>query len=75
VHLAGVFDDRGEGSVITLTQEQIAELPGTAGATTNRVLRKQQEKGRIESKRGSVRIVDLESLAKRNCCRLAECQV
>jgi hypothetical protein len=41
--------DDGE---IPLTQEQLAELAGTSRATVNNVLRKEQERGTVELRRG-----------------------
>jgi CRP/FNR family cyclic AMP-dependent transcriptional regulator len=52
----------GEGAVIPLTQEEIAELAGTSRATVNRVLRVEERAGSIELMRGRTTVLDLHRL-------------
>jgi CRP-like cAMP-binding protein len=56
--------DDGE-AVVPLTQEEIAELAGTARATVNRVLREAQRRGFIELRRGRTAVLDIAGLLKR----------
>ncbi len=54
------------GNEIRLTQEDIAGLAGTSRATVNRVLRAETKRGSVELRRGSTRVLDAESLARRS---------
>jgi CRP/FNR family transcriptional regulator, cyclic AMP receptor protein len=54
----------GDG-VITLTQEELAEMAGTSRATVNRVLREEQARGTLELKRGRTIVLELDELARR----------
>ena len=53
------------GVVIPLTQEDLAELAGTARGTVNRVLRDEQERGAVLLERGRVRVLEPEALRAR----------
>lgn len=53
------------GSVVPLTQEDLAELAGTTRPTTNKVLRQAEARGWIRVGRGRVELVDPEGLMKR----------
>lgn len=53
------------GSVIPLTQEQLAEMAGTSRATVNRVLREEQARGTVELRRGRTVVLDAEQLTRR----------
>jgi CRP-like cAMP-binding protein len=53
------------GTVIPLTQEQIAELAGVTRPTVNRVLRDEQKRGTVTLERGRVRLVDPDELSRR----------
>jgi CRP/FNR family transcriptional regulator, cyclic AMP receptor protein len=53
------------GAVIPLTQEDLAELAGTARGTVNRVLRDEQERGAVLLERGRVRVLEPEALRTR----------
>jgi CRP-like cAMP-binding protein len=55
----------GDTVVIPLTQENFAELAGTARGTVNRVLRDEQDRGVVALERGRVRVLDPEALASR----------
>ena len=55
----------GEATPIPLTQEQLAELAGTARGTVNRVLREEAERGVVALARGSVRVLDADALGRR----------
>lgn len=60
-HATTVF---GEGRVVPLTQEQVANLAGTTRATVSRVFRKLQGDGIVELSRGRVRVLEPALLAK-----------
>ena len=53
------------GSDVPLTQEELAQLAGTSRATVNQVLRREEERGTVELKRGRTLVVDRDALAKR----------
>jgi CRP-like cAMP-binding protein len=55
----------GEESLITLTQESVAELAGATRATVNQILREEARHGLLELRRGAIRIIDLDALRKR----------
>jgi CRP/FNR family transcriptional regulator, cyclic AMP receptor protein len=55
----------GDGAVVPLTQESLAELAGTARGTVNRVLREEQSRGAVSLERGRVRVLDEDALAAR----------
>ena len=62
LQLVPIYRD-GEGVVIPLTQESLAELSGTARGTVNRVLRHEQERGAVLLERGRVVVLDTDRLA------------
>ncbi len=62
---AKVWDGQVPGSVVPLTQEDLAELAGTTRPTTNKVLRQAEERGWVRVGRGRVELVDPDALAKR----------
>lgn len=53
------------GSDVPLTQEELAQLAGTSRATVNQVLRREEERGTVELKRGRTLVVDRDALVKR----------
>jgi CRP-like cAMP-binding protein len=55
----------GDEIVVPLTQENLAELAGTARATVNRVLRDEQARGAVSLERGRVRVLDPDALGAR----------
>lgn len=55
----------GNHVVVPLTQENLAELAGTARGTVNRVLREEHERGVVALERGRVRILAPELLSAR----------
>jgi CRP/FNR family cyclic AMP-dependent transcriptional regulator len=63
--LADVYPSIDGIPEITLTQETIAELAGAKWPTVNRVLRDEAERGLIELRGGSVRILDFDRLRSR----------
>lgn len=63
--LAQAYGDGAAGTVVPLTQEDIAHLAGTSRATVNRVLGEAQEAGIISVGRGRIDVVDPGSLEKR----------
>ena len=62
VRLYGPSDD---GTVIPLTQEELAGLAGTTRATINQILRKLEGRGLIELRRGKTIVSDADALADR----------
>ena len=63
LRLVPVYGDTG--GVVPLTQENLAELAGTARGTVNRVLREEQDHGVVTLERGRIRVLDPEALAAR----------
>ncbi|WP_372788793.1 Crp/Fnr family transcriptional regulator [Paraconexibacter sp.] len=55
----------GPGTVVPLTQDDLADLAGTSRATVNRVLREEEERGTVELGRGRTTIRDPEQIARR----------
>lgn len=62
---AELWDGIHPGSVVPLTQEDIAQLAGTTRPTTNKVLGQAEDRGWLKVSRGRVELVDPEALAKR----------
>jgi CRP/FNR family transcriptional regulator, cyclic AMP receptor protein len=62
--LAEQFRDDG-GTVIPLTQDDIASLAGTTRPTANRVLKKAEADGLLRLARGRIEILDADRLARR----------
>jgi CRP/FNR family cyclic AMP-dependent transcriptional regulator len=56
-----------EGSVVPLTQEDLAAMAGTSRATVNRVLRDEERRGTVALQRGRLSVLDTDELARR--CR------
>jgi CRP/FNR family cyclic AMP-dependent transcriptional regulator len=63
LRLVPVYGDAD--GVVPLTQENLAELAGTACGTVNRVLREEQEVGAVALERGRIRVLDPDALASR----------
>lgn len=63
--VANLFGGPVAGTVVPLTQQDIADLAGAARPTVNQSLQKLQAQGAIELLRGRVRIVDPVVLRKR----------
>ena len=53
------------GTVVPLTQDDLADLAGTSRATVNRVLREEEERGAVELGRGRTLIRDADALTRR----------
>jgi CRP-like cAMP-binding protein len=53
------------GTVVPLTQEELASLAGTSRATVNKVLREEQAAGTIELARGRTTLLDPEALERK----------
>ncbi len=64
VELAETYGE-GNGAVIPLTQEGLANLAGSTRATVNRVLRREENKGSLRLDRSKITILDRTSLARR----------
>jgi CRP-like cAMP-binding protein len=63
--LAALYAD-GSGAVeVPLTQDDIAELAGTTRTTVNRALRKAEERGVLELRRGRTIVLDAAALERR----------
>ena len=67
LELAEAYAAADRGSVVPLTQEEIAAMAGTSRATVNRVLRDEERRGAVELARGRVAVVDHGELERR--CR------
>lgn len=65
VQLERSYGEDGAPTVVPLTQEQIAELAGTARATVNRVLREEEGRGTLTIARGRLRLLDTSALGTR----------
>jgi CRP/FNR family transcriptional regulator, cyclic AMP receptor protein len=66
VDLAGIFGDAdGDGTVIPLTQEELAQVVGTTRPTVNRLLRDGEQAGILRATRGRVEIADHQALTRR----------
>ena len=63
--LAVLYGEGAPGTVIPLSQEEIAGLAATSRATVNRVLRAEASRGTVRLQRGQTTIVDPASLALR----------
>lgn len=62
---AAVWDGVHPGSVVPLTQGDLAELAGTTRPTTNKVLGQAEARGLLKVGRGKVELVDIAGLASR----------
>lgn len=66
VELGRVYRGAGDGPVeIPLTQEEVAGLAGASRATVNAVLGDAQAQGLVELRRGTIKILDADQLARR----------
>jgi CRP/FNR family transcriptional regulator, cyclic AMP receptor protein len=65
VELAALYGEGSPGTVVPLSQSEIAGLAGTSRATVNRVLRAETKRGTVELHRGQTTVVDPVGLAKR----------
>jgi CRP/FNR family transcriptional regulator, cyclic AMP receptor protein len=63
--LAKQYGDGVEGTLIPLTQEDLASVAGTSRATVNRVLGQATDAGFVEVSRGKITVVDPAMLEKR----------
>jgi CRP/FNR family transcriptional regulator, cyclic AMP receptor protein len=63
--LASLYGSGAPGTVIPLSQQEIAGLAATSRATVNRVLRNEEKRGVVELNRCQTTIVDPQALAKR----------
>lgn len=64
--LAALYGAGEPGTVVPLTQDDIAGLAGTSRATVNRVLRAEAARGVVELRRGKTVVLDPEGLARRS---------
>jgi CRP-like cAMP-binding protein len=55
-----------EDGWVAMNQEEIASLAGATRATVNRILRRAEEAGYVELRRGRVRVVDAQGLQRRS---------
>jgi CRP-like cAMP-binding protein len=65
--LIAVAQQLGEngGTVITLTQDDLASMAGTTRPTANRVLKRAEADGLLRLARGRIEILDTDALAHR----------
>ena len=63
--LEAIYGDGGGWFELPLTQQQIAELSGTARATVNRVLREEEGRGTLALGRGRTVVLDPAAIRKR----------
>jgi CRP/FNR family transcriptional regulator, cyclic AMP receptor protein len=64
--LGELYDTAENGPVdVPFTQDELASLAGTSRATVNRVLRQVEEAGGVSLRRGHIRILDKEMVARR----------
>jgi CRP-like cAMP-binding protein len=65
VEMAAIFAESDGGTVVPLTQEDLAGLAGTSRATVNRVLREEEARGTLKLGRGRTTVLDAAALARR----------
>jgi CRP-like cAMP-binding protein len=65
VELADLYGDGAAGTVVPLSQSELAGLAGTSRATVNRVLRSEVARGTVELRRGATCVLDRVALARR----------
>ena len=64
--LLAVAHQFGEGgTVVTLTQDDLASMAGTTRPTANRVLKRAEADGLLRLSRGRIEILDADQLARR----------
>ena len=64
--LAVLYGDGAEGTVVPLTQEDLAALSGTSRATVNRILRAEAKRGSVRLSRGRTVVLDPVAIAARS---------
>jgi CRP/FNR family transcriptional regulator, cyclic AMP receptor protein len=69
--LSALYGGGAAGTVVPLSQQEIAGLAATSRATVNRVLRAEAARGIVELRRGQTSITDPAALAKRAGVRVA----
>lgn len=62
---ASLWEGVRPGSVVPLTQEDLAQLAGTTRPTTNKVLGQAESRGWVKVGRGRVQLLDPDALARR----------
>jgi CRP/FNR family cyclic AMP-dependent transcriptional regulator len=65
VEMTAIFEGGDDGTVVPLTQEDLAGLAGTSRATVNRVLREEEARGTLRLGRGRTVVLDAEALSRR----------
>src|SRR4051794_3553667 len=65
IAVAGAFGGLQPGTVVPITQEDLAGLAGTTRPTANLVLRAMEEQGAVKLRRGRIEIVDPASIRGR----------
>jgi CRP/FNR family transcriptional regulator, cyclic AMP receptor protein len=65
VEVAEIWGGRSPGSILPLTQEDLADLAGTTRPTANRVLRRLEEEGLVRLGRGRIEIIDSAKLSSK----------
>jgi CRP-like cAMP-binding protein len=62
--LCDEFGDRRPGTVVPITQEDLAQMAGTTRSTANQVLHRIEEAGAIRVRRGKIEILDPAALRR-----------
>jgi CRP-like cAMP-binding protein len=65
LELAELYGDGEAGTIVPLSQSELAGLAGTSRATVNRVLRAEAKRGAVTLRRGGATVLDPAGLARR----------
>ena len=65
VDLVQVYQDESPGTVIPLTQQEVAGMAGTARGTVNRVLREEEALGSLLIGRHRLTVIDAQAISRR----------
>jgi CRP-like cAMP-binding protein len=63
--LVALYGDGKPGTVVPLTQDDLAEMAGTTRPTVNRLLRSFEETGAVDLRRGEIEVIDPDALARK----------
>lgn len=64
LELCRIYGDGGQSAEIPLTQDEIAALAGTTRPSTNRALKRLEERGAVVLQRGRISVLDLELVVR-----------
>lgn len=65
LEVATTYGGQANGTIVPLTQEDLAGLAGTSRPSTNKVLRAGEEAGLLRVGRGQIELLDVEGLRRR----------